>query len=559
MRHLYLILLTVGLALVLVLHAAPAEGTEAICTVRAEATSLVFEPATHYERVTLTVRGPLGTVTETTHRGASAFSWNAFDADGQPVLDGSYTFQLLATPVLDRETRSQLHEARARDDAAPTIRELQRRGYLPVKPRAQSGYFRVLDGAVIHHSLAIEQPAALRSPEVPADPRKQLEINPENDEVIYQDLIVVGSACIGFDCENGEDFDYDTLRFRENNLRVKFDDTSTTSGYPNNDWQLTANDRTSGGADRFSVDDVSSGDTPFTVEGDAPNHALYVDDAGNVGFGTSTPVARLHASYGNTPALRLQQTSSWGYDPQVWEVAGNEVNFFVRDVTSGSRLVLRIEPGAPTNSLYIEDTGDLGIGTNSPSEDLHIRRSGVPIGVKLENSSDGRDWSFKLSGSGFAINEESEASTLLLRDSGEMRVGNNGSEMMVLQTDGDLIIDGILTQNSDVHAKRDFRPVDADSVLERLAGLEVTTWSFATDAPGIRHMGPTAQDFHAAFGLGEFDNKLAPVDVDGVTLAAIQALFQQLEQKDAELQQLRAETLPRLRALEVALTALQEK
>src|SRR5882724_12920864 len=73
------------------------------------------------------------------------------------------------------------------------------------------------------------------------------------DTVIPDDLIVQGSACVGLDCVDGESFGFDTLRLKENNTRIKFDDTSTSAGFPNHDWQLTANDSASGGANKFSI------------------------------------------------------------------------------------------------------------------------------------------------------------------------------------------------------------------------------------------------------------------------------------------------------------------
>ena len=71
------------------------------------------------------------------------------------------------------------------------------------------------------------------------------------DQVIPDDLIVQGSTCVGFDCINNESFGFDTIRLKENNTRIKFEDTSL-AGFPTNDWQLTANDSASGGASKFS-------------------------------------------------------------------------------------------------------------------------------------------------------------------------------------------------------------------------------------------------------------------------------------------------------------------
>jgi len=84
---------------------------------------------------------------------------------------------------------------------------------------------------------------------------------------------------------------------------------------------------------------------------------------------------------------------------------------------------------------------------------------------------------------------------------------------------------------SDRNAKTNFEPVDADEILARVAGLEITTWNYKAQDASVRHMGPMAQDFHAAFGLGSSDKRITTVDIDGVSLAAIQALNQKLNQK----------------------------
>ena len=175
---------------------------------------------------------------------------------------------------------------------------------------------------------------------------------------------------------NGESFGFDTIRIKENNLRIRAVDTSSTASFPSRDWQLTFNDSSNGGANKFSVDDIDGGRTPFTIEAGAPSHSLYVDDGGRLGLGTSTPVVDVHIKSGNTPTLRLEQDGSSGFTPQTWDVAGNEANFFIRDATNGSTLPFRIFPGAPSNAVNIEaGTSDVGLGDTSPDAALEVERS----------------------------------------------------------------------------------------------------------------------------------------------------------------------------------------
>jgi hypothetical protein len=88
---------------------------------------------------------------------------------------------------------------------------------------------------------------------------------------------------------------------------------------------------------------------------------------------------------------------------------------------------------------------------------------------------------------------------------------------------------------SDRAAKKDLAPVDGDGVLVRLAALPIYTWRYKSEVSGALHMGPTAQDFSAVFGLGDSDRRIATVDADGVALAAIQALYRQVQARQATL------------------------
>jgi len=77
--------------------------------------------------------------------------------------------------------------------------------------------------------------------------------------------------------------------------------------------------------------------------------------------------------------------------------------------------------------------------------------------------------------------------------------------------------------------KQNFAPVAPRGVLEKLAVIPVTAWNLKSQAVGIRHLGPMAQDFATAFGMGEDDRHISTSNADGVALAAVQGLNQKVE------------------------------
>lgn len=167
----------------------------------------------------------------------------------------------------------------------------------------------------------------------------------------------------------------------------------------------------------------------------------------------------------------------------------------------------QIQSGAPDNSFHITETGNIGLGTEAPMGRFHIVAS----------------------------------------------PGQEGGDIFLLDDNGNLEIGGLLTEASSRLLKEHFVTIDGQDVLDRLAALPITTWNYKTDDPSIRHMGPMAQDFYAAFGLGKDDQHIAPLDANGVALAGVQALYQHVQTQAthiATLEQQNAELLQRLQALE---------
>jgi hypothetical protein len=89
---------------------------------------------------------------------------------------------------------------------------------------------------------------------------------------------------------------------------------------------------------------------------------------------------------------------------------------------------------------------------------------------------------------------------------------------------------------SDQNSKTGFASVDGRLILERLISIPISTWRYRSQGPSIRHIGPMAQDFHRAFGVGQDDRYISNVDEEGVALAAIQELYR-LVQRSSSLNQ----------------------
>ena len=94
---------------------------------------------------------------------------------------------------------------------------------------------------------------------------------------------------------------------------------------------------------------------------------------------------------------------------------------------------------------------------------------------------------------------------------------------------------------SDRNGKHAIEPVDVADVLDKVVAMPVATWAWKNEPGARRHMGPMAQDFHRAFGLGSSDREIVTVDADGVALAAIQGLNAKLEVQAREIAALRAQ------------------
>jgi hypothetical protein len=355
---------------------------------------------------TLTITFPDGRAVRKTVRAGGGAEIVVGEKYFENLPDGTYTYELQLAPVMSAGQREALLKARGKDDDPENERAARRRSTIP--GLVQSGSFAVVNGSIVtagatepettrrkasarlSQTLFATKPRSLRTHHFSLLP----------DVVTADDSIIQGSECVGLDCVSGESFGFDTIRLKENNDRLQFDDTSTSAGFPTNNWQIRANDSGSGGenflgiVDQAATGNSETGTIVFKVTAGAVANSLKVASNSKIGLRTATPVLDVHMNTSDTPAIRYEQNNTGGFTAQTWDVAGNEANFFVRDVTSGSRLPFRIRPGARTSSIDISGNSKVGVGTASPNATLDIKQLDETFlgGIHLRRSGTNDTW-----------------------------------------------------------------------------------------------------------------------------------------------------------------------
>lgn len=220
----------------------------------------------------------------------------------------------------------------------------------------QSGSFTVANGAVVAQDLPETLRAGARPP-----------LRPGSETFFADDVSAAGGVCAGNDCTNAESYGFASIKMKENNTRIKFEDTSAAP-FPTTDWQISANDTTSGGANKLFVEDLTAATVPFLIEGGTPSNTLYVDSSGRVGIRTTTPGRDLAIANAVSAGIRMEQSAS---PFQAWDIVANNNNFYVRDVNHEQNPFI-IKQSAPYNALVIESTsGNIGLGVATPLYQVH--------------------------------------------------------------------------------------------------------------------------------------------------------------------------------------------
>lgn len=294
-----------------------------------------------------------------------------------------------------------------------------------------------------------------------------------------------------------------------------------------------------------------------TVGGGSSNEASGI--ASTIGGGRSNAASRRFATVGGGNGNSATGNSahvgggSFNLASHFWSAVGggliNEASGVTSTVAGGLR------------NIAIDFAATVGGGTNHTAGG---RWSTVPGGFNNEAHGDyslaaGRQanarhpGSFVWGDSTSAFITSSQNDQFTARASGGVRFFSNST-----LTSGVRLFPGASAWSSvsDEGTKADYAPVNGRDILIRLAALPIQSWNYKSQDPSIRHIGPTAQDFYGAFGVGESNNHISTVDADGIAMAAIQGLYQVVQEKDEQIaaQQTRIETLEaRLSRMEQAI------
>jgi len=227
------------------------------------------------------------------------------------------------------------------------------------------------------------------------------------------------------------------------------------------------------------------------------------------------------------------------------------------------------QSGVADYRLFLATNGNTGVGLADPVRRLEVAARTVADGIQVRGNGNAAGFYLSQNGTengvlGLAAaaaqySTAAAANDVVLRSQQRLFVQSGGGAPAITITTsnrvgigntapGDPLVvvnarcDGSSWINaSDRALKENFAPVNAREVLEKVVALPLNTWNYRNQAPVVRHLGPTAQDFKAAFGLGESDTGIATVDADGVAMAAIQGLNQKLEETRSELKRKDAE------------------
>lgn len=278
-------------------------------------------------------------------------------------------------------------------------------------------------------------------------------------------------------------------------------------------------------------------------------NSIITESAAKIGVNVAAPVSKLHvvsASADKPPRLQSTGNTSFaaGWDFYHGTTGKGYVGVPGTGATIGpGELILYGGAGTKTSlwaggnrAVTILADGRMLVGTQEQYGAKVVGYTDdTKTGVYGESKAGSGVLGFSITGSG--VFGQSNSTTGASSDAGIH--GENTSGGWAGYFKGPVAVvggcQGCTTAPSDRALKANIAAVNPRSVLDKLAAVPIQSWSYKSDLPSVRHVGPMAQDFRSAFQLGADDKHIDMIDANGVTMAAVQALYQLMQEKDRQI------------------------
>lgn len=346
------------------------------------------------------------------------------------------------------------------------------------------------------------------------------------DEVINDDLIVIDDLlCVGTACADGETplQSRQGIKIKDINPGILFEDVSS-SNYPHRNWSIRINQDTPGGQDQFAIFDEGAGTAPFRILGDTEHNIIVLAPNGRVGINTMLPTEELHIVSTGFTSLRMDA------DLAFWDMIASIDSFGFRDANSGYE-PFRIKDAAPSWSLVVSETGDIGLGTQTPAGPLEI--------------SDEQTFTFfRITAENAAINQSADiVFTEGPLGTGQLRynIVDGDSQEMSLDAEGNMVLSGALTTGGPTCAGGCDAVFDADFARLSINDHAALMWGKG-HLPAV---GPTlpGQPVNVTEKMGRMLNELEHAHI-------------YIEQQHRQIAEMKAEHARQIEALTARLDAL---
>ena len=244
------------------------------------------------------------------------------------------------------------------------------------------------------------------------------------------------------------------------------------------------------------------------------------------------------------------------------------------------------------NQFLIRSAGGVGIGTNAPDNTLHVFKGsagpvtadansvvvvensthgyltlltpstterGILFGDQNTNASGAIIYNNPVAGGNCMLFRTTSTNRMIIDSAGKVGIGTTApAHPLHMASGAHCTTGGVWTNASSREQKQNFEPAAALEILQKLATLPIMSWNYKNEEDSIRHLGPVAEDFHAAFALGGSDKHIGTLDAEGVALAAIQGLYEIVKDKDCRIDELEGDKAG-LEARVAALEAMMGK